>query len=85
MHEVEAKIDALKQRRAGYDKELEFYKDKKGNSQPPAKLVEDINTLEVDLKVQQEVLATKKKEVDLINARYDQDKKRYLQLTHRAR
>ena len=27
----------------------------------------------------------RKKEVDLINARYDQDKKRYLQLTHRAR
>ena len=85
VQDVETKIDALKNRRAGYDKEREFYKDKKGNSQPPAKLVEDINSLEVDLKVQEELLATKKKEVDLINARYDQDKKRYLQLTHRSR
>ena len=72
-------------RRAGYDKELEFYKDKKGKSQPPAKLLDDINGIEVDLKVQEELLATKKKEVDGINARYDQDKKRYLQLTRSSR
>jgi len=85
VQDVETKIDALKNRRAGYDKEREFYKDKKGNSQPPAQLVEDINSLEVDLKVQEELLATKKKEVDLINARYDQDKKRYIQLTRRPK
>jgi len=85
VQDVETKIDALKKRRAGYDKELEFYKDKKGKSQPPAKLLDDINGIEVDLKVQEELLATKKKEVDGINARYDQDKKRYLQLTRSSR
>src|SRR5204863_3827303 len=53
VQDVETKIDALKKRRAGYDKELEFYKDKKGKSQPPAKLLDDINGIEVDLKVQE--------------------------------
>ncbi|HET7363656.1 MAG TPA: DUF4124 domain-containing protein, partial [Burkholderiales bacterium] len=62
VHDVENKIDALKKRRAGYDKELEFYQDKKGNSKPPAKLLDDINSTETDIKVQQELLVVKKKE-----------------------
>ena len=80
VQDAENRIDALKKRRAGYDKELEFYQDKKGGAKPPAKLLEDINSVEGDIKVQEELLATKKKEVDAINAKYDQDKKRYLQL-----
>ena len=35
--------------------------------------------------MQEELLATKKKEVDVINAKYDQDKKRYIQLTRRPK
>src|SRR6185369_15906147 len=42
VRDVEGRIDALKKRRAGYDKELEFYQDKKGGATPPAKLAEDI-------------------------------------------
>ena len=84
VREVESKIEALKKRRAGYDKELEFYQDKKaGARQPPAKLAEDIKNTEIDLKAQEELLAVKQREVDLINARYDEDKKRYSQLTRR--
>jgi len=85
VQDVETKIDALKKRRAGYDKEREFYQDKKGSTKPPAKLLEDINSAEVDLKVQESLLETKKREVDVINAKYDQDKKRYLQLTRRPK
>jgi|SRR5690349_13761044 len=85
LQDVESKIDALKKRRAGFDKELEFYQDKKGNTKPPAKLVDDISSIESDLKVQQDLLAAKKKEVDAINAKYDQDKKRYAQLTRGQR
>ena len=85
VQDVESKIDLLKKRRAGYDKELEFYQDKKGNTKPPAKLTDDINSVDGDIKAQQELLATKKKEVDTINAKYDQDKKRYLQLTRGTR
>jgi len=85
LQDLETKIDALKKRRAGYDKELEFYQDKKGASKPPAKLLDDISSVEVDIKVQHELLAVKKKEVDAINAKYDQDKKRYLLLTRRSK
>jgi hypothetical protein len=85
VQDAENRIDALKKRRAGYDKELEFYQDKKGGAKPPAKLLEDINSVEGDIKVQEELLATKKKEVDAINAKYDQDKKRYILLTRQPR
>lgn len=79
--EVEMRIEALKKRRAGYDKELEFYKDK---TKPPAKLHEDIRNAEIDLQAQEGLLAAKQKEVDGINARYDEDKKRYVELTRRG-
>jgi hypothetical protein len=85
MQDVETKIDALKKRRAGYDKELEFYQDKKGGAKPPAKLLDDINAADLDLKAQQDLLMAKKKDVDVINARYDQDKKRFVQLTRRPK
>ncbi|HYL23768.1 MAG TPA: hypothetical protein VEV21_05195, partial [Burkholderiales bacterium] len=85
VQDVEAKIDALKKRRAGYDKEREFYQDKKGGAKPPAKLVDDINAVDLDLKAQQDLLMAKKKDLEVINARYDQDKKRYIQLTRRPK
>jgi hypothetical protein len=85
VQQMETKIDALKKRRAGFDKELEFYQDKKGSAKPPTKLLEDINTVDLDIKAQQDLLAAKKKDVDVINAKYDQDKKRYLQLTRRPK
>jgi len=50
-------------------------------AKPPAKLVEDMQNAEIDLKAQEGLLAAKKKEVESINARYDEDKKRYLALT----
>ena len=80
MRDVEGRIDVLKKRRAGYDKELEFYQDKKGNTKPPAKLLEDIDSVDGDIKAQQGLLAAKKKEVELINAKYDQDRQRFIQL-----
>lgn len=76
--EIEAKIEAIRKRRAGYDKELEFYK---GKTKPPAKLNEDISNAELELKAQEGLLVAKKKEVETINAKYDQDKRRYLELT----
>ena len=85
LQDAEAKIDALKKRRAGYDKERDFYQDKKGGAKPPAKLLDDINAVDLDLKAQQDLLTAKKKDVEIINAKYDQDKKRYLQLTRRQK
>jgi hypothetical protein len=91
MQEVEARIEALKKRRAGYEKELAFYqdgkdsKDKKAKSGPPAKLTNDLKNSDIDLKAQEDLLAAKKKEVVMINAKYDEDKKRYLAATRRGR
>jgi hypothetical protein len=79
----ETRVTDLKKKRASYDKEMEFYQDKKGGTKLPPKLQEEIRQAEFDLKVQQDSLEVKKKEVDNINAKYDDDKKRYLALTKR--
>ena len=39
---------------------------------------EDVKAIDSELKVQQGVLASRKKDIDAINARYDDDKKRYI-------
>ena len=80
LRDVELRIDAIRKRQAGYGKELELYK---GNNRPPARLQDDIRDVEIDLKAQEDLLAAKKKEADTINAKYDQDKKRYRELTVR--
>jgi chromosome segregation ATPase len=79
--DVQTKIEAIKKSRAKYEKELEFYKDsKKGAAKPPAKLAQDIANADIDLKAQEDLLAVKQKEVATINAKYDEDKKRYIEL-----
>ncbi len=57
--------------------EKEFYAKKP----LPKKLQDDIRNNELDLKAQRETLAAKKNELGGINAKYDEDKRRYLQLT----
>lgn len=76
--QTKAKIAQIEKVGTGLKKELEFYT---GKNKPPAKLSQDIQNNEIDLKAQQALLAAKSKEVDVINARYDEDKRRYLELT----
>jgi hypothetical protein len=76
--EIELRIAALQKRRAELKKETEFFQ---GKNKPPAKLEQDIKNAEIDLKAQEGLLAAKKKEVESINARYDEDKKLYVELT----
>jgi chromosome segregation ATPase len=76
--DIEVRIGALRKRQDELKKELEFYQ---GKNKPPAKLEQDVKNAEFDLKTQQDLLAAKKKEVEQINARYDEDKKRYNELT----
>jgi Spy/CpxP family protein refolding chaperone len=83
--DVEGRIAGIKKRQVSFDKELEFYQDKKGKAKPPVKLSEDIKNSEIDLRAQEELLAVKKKEVDNINAKYDDDKKRFAELTGKDR
>jgi hypothetical protein len=55
----------------------------KGASKPPPKLVDDMKNAEVELKAQENLLSVKMKDADTINAKYNEDKKRYIELTDR--
>src|SRR5258706_1759160 len=81
MKDIERRIALMKKKGEDLKKELDFYT---GKNKPPAKLEQDMNNNAFDIKTQEELLATKQKEVDVINARYDDDKKRYLELTKGA-
>jgi len=76
--EIEARVGSLHKRRADLEKEMEFFQ---GKNKPPAKLEQDIKNNEIDLKAQETLLAAKKREVESINTRYDEDKKLYIELT----
>ena len=80
--DIQRRIDALKKRQGDLRKELDFFQ---GKNKPPAKLEQDIKNAEIDLKAQESLLAAKKKEVDSINTRYNDDKKRYSELTKSAK
>jgi chromosome segregation ATPase len=80
IQEVEERIAQIRKRQAEYEKELEFYT---GKNEPPAKLTDDIRSAQTDLKSQHELLDVKKREISGINARYDEDKKRYADLAKR--
>lgn len=76
--ETQVKIGQIEKVGAGMKKELEFYQ---GKNKPPAKVMQDIQNNEIDLKAQQILLAAKMKDVEGINARYDEDKRRFFELT----
>jgi hypothetical protein len=74
---VEQKIAEIKQKRARYEKELALYQEKKDKGSPPPVLKENISNADMDLQVQEDLLAQKRKEAEAINAKYDDDKKRF--------
>ncbi|MGH8764202.1 MAG: DUF4124 domain-containing protein [Burkholderiales bacterium] len=78
--ETEARLALMKKKRADMQKDLDAVPAK---GKPPVKLVQDIDTADYDIKVQEGLAATKRKEVDAINARFDEDKRRYRELTAR--
>ena len=81
--DLEKRIAGMKQKRAGMQKEMDgAKKDSKDAKAPaPGKLADDLRNMDFDLKTQEDLLASKKKEAAAINARYDDDKKRYSELT----
>jgi hypothetical protein len=76
--DIEQRIGGLKKRQEELKKELDS---SSGKNKPSPKLAGDIRNIEFDIKTQEDLMASKKKEVDQINARYDDDKKRYSDLT----
>ena len=79
--QTEKRITEADKRRKDFEREKEFYA-KKG---VPAKLAQDIQNAEIELKNQHELLDAKRKEIGTINARYDEDKRRYVELTKDAK
>jgi hypothetical protein len=75
--DIDKRIAAAQKRAKDLEAEKEFYAKKP----MPKKLQDDIRNNEIDIKAQQETLAATKKELGDINARYDEDKRRYLELT----
>jgi hypothetical protein len=75
--QTERRIADAEKRRGDFEKEKEFYVKK---SAPP-KLQQDVRQNEVEIQQQRELLEAKKKEIGGINAKYDEDKRRYLELT----
>ena len=80
LQEVETRIEAIKKRQARHENDLELYKES-GKGTPPARLQEEITNAEIDLKAQETLLAAKKKEAEGINARYNDDRRRYQEAT----
>jgi hypothetical protein len=84
LQEVERRIDDIKKRQARYERDVAVYKES-GKGEPPARLKEEISNAEIDLKAQETLLEAKKKEAAGINARYDDDRRRYREATGKRR
>jgi hypothetical protein len=80
IEETQGRIAEIKKRKERSEKELELFKTS-GKGTPPPRLKEEIDIAELDLKAQESVLSSKRKDGELINARYDDDLKRYRELT----
>ena len=65
-------------------KELESEKEFFVKKPLPTKLKQEITSNEIDIKNQTTLLEAKKKEISTINAKYDDDKRRYIELTSKA-
>jgi hypothetical protein len=79
VRDVEVRIDGIRKRQSGYEKELEQHKSRDGEA--PAKLRDDMVNADNELNANLQLLETKKREAEAINARYDEDKKRYAAIT----
>ena len=75
--EVDQRIAEIKARLAKLSEEMEFYKSKPA----PAELKRDIKNAEIDLEAQQGLRDAKLKQAQAINAKYDEDRNRYVELT----
>jgi hypothetical protein len=74
---TERTIAGAQKRRKELDAEKEFYVKKP----MPLKLRQEISNTEIEIKNQTALLEAKNREISVINAKYDQDKRRYVELT----
>jgi len=77
IEDTERVIAGAKKRRQELETEKEFYVKKP----MPFKLKQEITNNEIEIKNQTSLLDAKKKEISRVNAKYDADKRRYIELT----
>ncbi|MEX2242205.1 MAG: hypothetical protein WD775_16150 [Burkholderiales bacterium] len=78
--QVEARIAQLKQRQEQLAVQAAKHKDA---NEVPEKFQQDVKAVAYDLSLQQQLLETRKHEAAEINARYDEEKRKYRELTGR--
>jgi hypothetical protein len=86
LRQAEARMAQIRKRQAGYEKEMKFYENGgkgtgKPGGAPPSKLAEDIRAVEREIELQETLIENRRKEARTINEKYDQDKKRFVELT----
>jgi hypothetical protein len=80
IQDAQERIVVAQKKRKKFEDEAEFYKKK----EIPAELAKQLRALDHEIKVQQELQDVKKREFDVIKAKYDADRKRYGELTGRV-
>ena len=75
--DTEKRIAGAQKRQKELDAEKEFYVKKP----MPTKLKQEVANIDIEIKNQTALLDAKKKEIESINAKYDADKRRYVELT----
>ena len=77
IEDTEKSIAGAQRRRKELEAEREFYVKKP----MPFKLKQEISNNEIEIRNQTSLLDAKKKEINTINTKYDEDKRRYIELT----
>lgn len=77
IEDTERRIAGAQKRHKELEAEKEFYVKKP----MPFKLKQEITNNEIEIRNQTGLLDAKKKEISTINAKYDEDKRRYIELT----
>ncbi|HET7200541.1 MAG TPA: DUF4124 domain-containing protein [Burkholderiales bacterium] len=84
LQEAQTAIEDTQKRIAGaqkHQKDLETEKEFYVKKPMPLKLRQDIANTEIEIKNQTALLEVKKREISTVNAKYDEDKRRYIELT----
>jgi hypothetical protein len=80
MYQAQQELAELQKKRLALGEESEFYKRKP----MPPELQAAIRANEADIAAQQSIIDSKKKDIDAVHARFDEDKRRYLHLVRNA-
>ena len=77
---AEVKIAEIRAQRKKFENEAEFYKKK----QPPPEIQKGLRDADTEVKAQESIIEAKKQELDVIRDKYDEDKRRFIDLGRRT-